>query len=159
MTQHKTRANWFTEVVSITIEYFPDRETALAYEKEAIIKEHPLYNNQHGTYIGNSNSARQLGKFPAWERTRLLQLIKLPASASDSIASIMVLLVLAAKKGTVKCYRRVLCPTFSEYIIGRAITKLQQEAFIELVSNDELRILPGLAGVHDNETSVGVVNV
>ena len=45
-SQHK-KATWFKEIAIISIEHFPDRESALAAEILAIKKEKPLYNFLH----------------------------------------------------------------------------------------------------------------
>lgn len=44
LSQHKTCSPWFHKIAKITMESFNDRTSALAAEKTAIIKEHPIYN-------------------------------------------------------------------------------------------------------------------
>jgi predicted GIY-YIG superfamily endonuclease len=47
MTKHKEQSAWFSQVARITIEWFPDRKSACAAERAAIIAERPRLNNQH----------------------------------------------------------------------------------------------------------------
>lgn len=48
--QHRDMADWYTEVTNMTVENFSTRNEALNAEKEAIIKEKPLYNKIHNNY-------------------------------------------------------------------------------------------------------------
>jgi excisionase family DNA binding protein len=45
--QHRRGASWFKEVASVTVEHFPDRDSAHQAEVEAIRIERPLHNKVH----------------------------------------------------------------------------------------------------------------
>lgn len=45
--EHAKSKDWFAKIANITIEEFPDRDSAIEAEKKAIIHERPLYNVVH----------------------------------------------------------------------------------------------------------------
>jgi predicted GIY-YIG superfamily endonuclease len=49
MGQHRATKSWFPEVRTVRLEYFPDRESVLVAERQAIEREEPRYNIQHNT--------------------------------------------------------------------------------------------------------------
>lgn len=67
--QHGREKDWWTEVSGISVEWHPDRNTALAAEKRAIQVEHPRYNVQHnsgGPSRRKSEPAGRLRVIPTW---------------------------------------------------------------------------------------------
>lgn len=44
LVQHRDASHWFSEIASVKITQFPDRTSALAAEKDAILKENPRHN-------------------------------------------------------------------------------------------------------------------
>lgn len=52
-SQHASTAEWYEEVVNITIEAFQNREAALKAEKKAIKNENPKYNQHHMESLEN----------------------------------------------------------------------------------------------------------
>lgn len=46
LAQHRSSAIWYDQIAKIEIETYPDRKSVLRAEKDAIQKEHPLFNIQ-----------------------------------------------------------------------------------------------------------------
>lgn len=53
IASHKSASNWYWDIAQITLETFPSRREALEAEKDAIINERPLFNENH-----NRNNAQ-----------------------------------------------------------------------------------------------------
>lgn len=51
LAQHRIASFWYEKAVNVTIERFETRCEALAKEREAILKEKPIYNVQHNKQI------------------------------------------------------------------------------------------------------------
>ena len=47
LAEHKQVSAWFNEIRTVTIESLPDREAALAAERDAVANEQPKFNVQH----------------------------------------------------------------------------------------------------------------
>jgi hypothetical protein len=47
LSQHRDAGQWFDEIASVTIEKFNTRREALLAERQAIVKENPLYNTHY----------------------------------------------------------------------------------------------------------------
>lgn len=47
ITDHRDEKEWWTEIQTITLEHFPDRDSVLKAERAAIKAELPLYNVVH----------------------------------------------------------------------------------------------------------------
>ena len=47
LSRHRDEKEWWVDVVRVSIEWFPDRDSVLAAEKAAIRSEQPRYNIQH----------------------------------------------------------------------------------------------------------------
>lgn len=51
---HRTQKCWWDDVVTITVEHFPDKVAALRAEKRAVRTESPLYNDSTCTRSGDT---------------------------------------------------------------------------------------------------------
>jgi hypothetical protein len=59
-SEHEKNREWWERVARVTVEQFPDRATAMAAEKAAILAEHPLFNTVH--MVPREPRARLKGK-------------------------------------------------------------------------------------------------
>lgn len=63
--QHNETKPWWLDVSQVVIEHYNDRQAVLDAERDAIIREEPLYNIQHAVYKRSYRIRRRPPKIPA----------------------------------------------------------------------------------------------
>ena len=64
MTQHQAGAQWWTEIATVTVEWFDSRREVLDAERDAIKSESPIWNKQHAEPVPCGHCANCTEDFP-----------------------------------------------------------------------------------------------
>ena len=78
---HERKASWFHMVKTVNVHHFPDRDAAMAAEKEMILRERPRFNSQYLTNSANPTKQRQ--ELVNARRVPLMPLLKKALAIND----------------------------------------------------------------------------
>ena len=73
LASHKTHSNWFNRIATVTIENYLSRKRLFQKEREAIRKEHPMYNRNNIPVIGTSKKYQQFLKIAKSRRQAIIR--------------------------------------------------------------------------------------